>query len=105
MHVVSVGWVQFDPFAPLYAELKFASNKKTFKKYFFEFNRTTLAYRRESKASYKSYYTPCLSVCLSGRAPAVISPTGGSPRQATSLTTLPVCLSVWQITCCDVDKH
>ena len=64
MHVVSVGWVQFDPFAPLYAELKFASNKKTFKKYFFEFNRTTLAYRRESKASYKSYYTPCLSVCL-----------------------------------------
>ena len=52
-----VGWWQFDPFAPLYAELKFASNKKTFKKYFFEFNRTTLAYRKESKASCCSMHT------------------------------------------------
>jgi len=41
--------LQFDPFAPLYSELKFASNKKTFKKFFFEFNHTMLAYRKESK--------------------------------------------------------
>jgi len=66
---------QFDPFAPLYAELKFASHKKTFKKYFFEFNRTQLAYRKESKATtslclcvrLSVSHSVCLSVCLSVR--------------------------------------
>jgi len=57
--------LQFDPFAPLYSELKFASNKKTFKKYFFEFNRTMLAYRKESKASLSVSLSVCLCVCVS----------------------------------------